>query len=150
VGATGGPQATEVLDFLGGFVAAEGTLVRTGRRFAFRVALGARDRATCELFAMCLGVGAVAMSPRREEHYDDEVTYSVQSLRDLVEVVVPFLDEHLPPSYKCEQYLAWRSELLAYWQHKARRRLPCTVDGCDQPQRAKGLCRRHYYAAYGR
>ncbi|HEX6418943.1 MAG TPA: hypothetical protein VFZ77_10620 [Acidimicrobiales bacterium] len=104
--ATGGPRATDVLDFLGGFVAAEGTLARTGRRFALRVSLGAADRAMCDLFAACLGVGAV--------------------------------------------YLAWRAELLAYWSTRARRSRPCTVEGCDRPRRARGLCRRHYYAAYGR
>jgi hypothetical protein len=149
VGATGAPRATDVADFLAGFVAAEGTLVRTGRRFAFRVSLGATDRATCELLHRYLGVGTVATYPRRQPHHDDEATFRVQSLRDLVEVVVPFLDEHLPASYKREQYLAWRGELLAYWQERARRRRPCTVEGCGQPRRARGLCRRHYYAIHG-
>ena len=63
---------------------------------------------------------------------------------------MPFLDEHLPPSYKREQYLVWRAELMAYWDERARRRRTCTVDGCDQTRRARGLCRRHYYATYGR
>jgi len=139
-----------VLDYLAGFVAAEGTLARTGRRFAFRVALGATDAATCRLLLTMLGVGTISVSPRRAAHYDDEVCYAVQSLPELVEVVVPFLDEHLPPSYKREQYLAWRAELMAYWDERARRRRPCTVADCDEPRRARGLCRRHYYAAYGR
>jgi len=73
----------------------------------------------------------------------------VSALADLVEVVVPFMDEHLPPSHKREQYLVWREELLAYWETKAKRRRVCTVDGCDHPQRAKQVCRRHYYEAYG-
>jgi hypothetical protein len=38
-----------------------------------------------------------------------------------VEVVVPFMDEHLPPSHKRGQYLAWRAELVDYWEHRARR-----------------------------
>lgn len=150
MGAIGEPPAIDVADFLGGFVAAEGALVRTGRRFAFRVSLGAQDTSTCELFATVLGVGGVGTAPRRKGHYDDEVTYSVQSLRDLVEVVVPFLDEHLPPSHKRGQYLTWREQLVTYWTDEARRRRLCRVDGCDRPSRAKGLCRRHYYAAYGR
>lgn len=148
--AIGERPATDHLDFLGGFVAAEGTLVHTGRRFAFRVSLGAQDAATCEMFLACLRVGSISTAPRRTAHYDDEVSYAVQSLRELVEVVVPFLDEHLPASYKRQQYLAWRAELLDHWQHRARRRRPCTMHGCDRPRRAKGLCRRHYYAAYGR
>ncbi|MBN2623094.1 MAG: hypothetical protein JXA83_06995 [Acidimicrobiales bacterium] len=148
--ATGERPATDTLDFLGGFVAAEGTLVHTGRRFAFRVSLAACDLASCELLRTWLGVGTITHAPRRAEHYDDEVTYAVQAIPDLVEVVVPFLDEHLPPSYKREQYVAWRADLMAYWDDRARRRRPCTVAGCDEPRRARGLCRRHYYAAYGR
>jgi hypothetical protein len=150
VAATGARPATDALDFLGGFVAAEGTLAHTGRRFALRVSLGARDLASCELFRTWLGVGTITVAPRRAEHFDDEVTYAVQAIRELVEVVVPFLDEHLPPSYKREQYLAWRADLMAYWADRARRRRSCTVAGCDEPRRARGLCRRHYYAAYRR
>jgi hypothetical protein len=150
VGATGERPATDVLDFLGGFVAAEGTLVRSGRRFAFRVSLGAQDAATYDLLLSALRVGSISTSPRRDAHYDDEVTFAVQSLTALVEVVVPFLDEHLPPSYKRRQYVAWRAQLMAYWDERTRRPRQCTVEGCDAPRRAKGLCRRHYYATYGR
>jgi hypothetical protein len=60
------------------------------------------------------------------------------------------MDAHLPVSYKRRQYEAWRVDLLEYWTHRFRRIKPCTIDGCDTPQRAKGLCRAHYYAAYGR
>ena len=73
----------------------------------------------------------------------------MRRLRELVEVIVPFMDEHLPPSYKRDQYEVWRGALLDYWEHDARRRRPCTVVGCTVLQRAKGLCRRHYYEAFG-
>jgi hypothetical protein len=96
------------------------------------------------------GCGRTMWRRRRRAHYDDEVTFVVRRLRDLVEVVVPFMDEHLPPSYKRQQYLVWRALLLEYWDHGARRRRPCTEPGCETPQRAKGLCRRHYYEAYRR
>jgi hypothetical protein len=59
------------------------------------------------------------------------------------------MDEHLPDSHKRTQYLVWRAQLLDYWEHRARRRRPCTVAGCEQPQRAKGVCRHHYYERYG-
>jgi len=69
----------------------------------------------------------------------------VQSQRQLIEVIVPFMDEHLPESYKRQQYLEWRAKLLDYWEHRAKRRRPCMVDGCAKPQRAHGFCRHHLW-----
>ena len=141
--------ATELAGFVAGFTCAEATFVALRTRFAFRVSLGAADAGMCHALQAFFGVGNVYEYPRRKEHYDDEVVFSVQSLRDLVEVIVPFMDEHLRPSYKREQYDAWRAELLDYWEHRAKRRRPCTVDGCDHPNRARGLCRHHYFQAFG-
>jgi hypothetical protein len=99
-----------------------------------------------------LGCGRIARHGRRKPHYDDEVVFVVKRLRDLVEVIVPFMDEHLPPSYKRDQYQVWRAALVDYWQRGARRpgRRPCTIAGCDRPQRAKELCRHHYFKEYRR
>ncbi|MGZ4688528.1 MAG: LAGLIDADG family homing endonuclease [Acidimicrobiia bacterium] len=137
--------------FLAGFVAAEGTFGVSGasRRFRFAVGLGATDSTTCYLFRDFLGCGNVYRSPRRKPHYDNECTFAVQSLLDHFEVTIPFMDVHLPESYKRSQYLAWREKLLHYWEHDARRVRLCVVDGCDQPRRAHELCRRHLYAARG-
>lgn len=104
----------------------------------------------CNLLQEFLGVGRVRWYPRRRDHYDDEIVWVVRSLPELVEVVVPFLDEHLPASLKRTQVLAWRAELLAYRETDAKRPRQCTIDGCAQRRRAKGLCRRHDYATYGR
>lgn len=147
------PRATdELADFIAGFVAAEGTFIASGTppTFTFAVALGASDKDSCAMTHEYFGVGTIHSYPRRKPHYDDEVIYRVRALRDLIEVVVPFMDEHLPPSYKREQYLIWRAALLDYWQHGARKpgRRPCLVEGCERPQRAKGVCRHHYYQAY--
>lgn len=143
-------RAGDVADFLGGFFAGEGSLGADDRNFHCTVALGSTDAGMCELLRDFLGVGRVRRYERRCEHYDDEVVWTVRSPRELVEVVVPFLDDHLPLSYKREQYLAWRAQLMAYWHERARRPRQCTVEGCDAPRRARGLCRHHYYAAYGR
>lgn len=105
--------ATDLADALAGFIAAEGTFVRSSGRFRFSVAVGASDAGMCELLHEFLGVGHVRRYPRRKAHYDDEVVFSVGARDDLVEVVVPFLDAHLRPSYKREQYEAWRAELLS-------------------------------------
>jgi hypothetical protein len=144
--------ATDVADFAAGIVAAEGCFVVSGAppTFTFVVGLGATDESLCVALQRFLGVGYLTRSPRRKLHYDDEVSFAVRALPDLVNVVVPFMDEHLAPSYKRAQYEAWRAKLFDYWSHDAKRVRPCTAEGCDRPRRAKGLCRRHYYAAYGR
>jgi len=144
------PRDTDGLAaFLGGFVAAEGSFGMNcaDGRFRFAIGLAAADRQTCGTFRAFMQVGRLYSSPRRKPHYDDECSFVVQSLRDLVTVVVPFMDAHLPESYKREQYLAWRARLLEYWEHNARRRgrRPCTVDGCDTPARAHGYCRHHLW-----
>lgn len=144
------PDTEAIAAFLAGFAAGEGCFSGSadGRRFIFEVGLGAIDRGMCEALHEFLGVGFVRDYPRRQPHYDDETTYSVQSIRDLIDVVVPFMDEHLPASYKREQYVEWRARLLDYWEHKAKRVRPCTVDGCQEPRRAHGLCRHHLYRQY--
>ncbi len=133
-----GPAAGVIADHLGGVVAAEGTFAvaqaaerrdgRTRPSFTFAVALGAVDTTTVELFRAYLGVGRIRTYARRKAHYDDEVVFAVRAFRDLVDVVVPFLDGHLPPSYKSTQYETWRAQLLAYdaerasWAGWSRRR----------------------------
>lgn len=134
--------------FAAGFVAAEGSFIAGDRRYRFAVGLGRTDRGSCEALRELFGCGSIVDSPRRKPHYDDESSFVIQALRDLVEIVVPFMDEHLPPSYKRRQYLEWRARLFDYWEHKAKRVRPCTVDGCDEPRRAHGLCRHHLYVQY--
>jgi hypothetical protein len=140
--------ATEALaEFIGGFVSAEGCFTGDGhRRFRFSIGLGASDAGMCELVHEVLGVGSIVHSPRRKLHYEDEVQFFVQATQELVDVVVPFMDAHLPESYKREQYLEWRARLLDYWEHRFRRRKRCTVAECDAPAKAYGLCRRHLWA----
>src|SRR5215218_4429642 len=145
------PATNGFAQFLAGFVAGEGSFSgpSDGTRFCLEIGLGALDREMRELLHSALGVGHVYDSPRRREHYDDESTFRVQALRELPEIVVPFMDAHLPPSYKREQYFAWRERLLDYWEHRAKRVRPCTVEGCARPRRAHGLCRRHLYVQFG-
>ena len=114
------------------------------RRFRFYVGLGATDADMCDVFAATLAVGHIVRSQRRKPHYDDEVQFSVQSVRELVEVVVPFMDAHLPPSYKRTQYLEWRARLLDHWEHRARRRATCRVAELRRAvAEGLGLCRQH-------
>jgi hypothetical protein len=143
--------ATELAAFLGGFVAAEGTFTGSGDppTFSFAVQLGETDASMCTQFRDSLGVGSVHHYVRRKAHYDDVAVYAIRRLRDHLAVTIPFMDAHLPPSYKREQYRAWRAKLLDYWEHRAKRVRPCTVEGCDGPRRAYGLCRHHLYEQRG-
>lgn len=145
------PATEGLAAFFGGFIAAEGTFVITGSRptFRFAVALGATDGAMCELMQRFFGCGRLQPFPRRKPHYDDEIAFTVAAFKDHVEVTVPFMDAHLPVSYKREQYLRWRAQLMEYWEHDAKRVRPCIVEGCSAPRRAHQLCRRHLFAARG-
>lgn len=146
------PPATELAAYVGGFTAAEGCLVCTegGTRFSFAVGLSASDLVSCELLLAYLGVGAST------GHLDGRPTRTMPLVSPSAPCLswctslVPFMDEHLAPSYKRVQYEEWRAELLEYWEHRAKRVRPCTVEGCEAPRRAKGLCRSHYFAAYRR
>jgi hypothetical protein len=139
------PGTEAVASFIAGFVAAEATFRVTDTIFTFAVGLGASDAGMCEALVDFFGVGRITHSPRRETHYDDEVAFAVRSTRALVEVIVPFMDEHLTASYKRTQYEAWRARLLDHWEHTAKRVRPCMLEGCDTPRRAHGLCRHHLY-----
>ena len=138
--------------FIAGFVVAEGAFLRAGRRptFTFAIGLGAIDSELCMAIRTFFGVGTVMRFDRREDHFDDAVTYQVRKLSDLMEVIVPFMNEHLPPSYKRHQYELWRDHLTTYWETRARRVRACMAEGCNEPRRAYGLCRHHLYLATGR
>jgi hypothetical protein len=90
-------------------------------RYRFSIGLGAVDVGMCEVFLALFGCGRVHQYRRRRPHYDDEVVFVVQSKKELVGVVLPFMDAHLPASHKRSQYLAWRAELLDAWEHRSRR-----------------------------
>ncbi len=140
--------------FIAGFVVAEGSFVTSSTpsktRFFFAVSLGATDAPLCDDLQQFFGCGTIHSSPRRQPHYDDEVRFQIADRSDLLNRLIPFMDEHLPPSYKRLQYEAWREKLLHYREFEARRPRSCEVDGCDRTRRAKGLCRDHYYAQFGR
>ena len=140
--------------WISGFIAAEGCFTATQtpshRRYGFQVGLGAADRQVCELFLGFFGVGRLVSYRRRQPHYDDEVAFVVSRMPDLIEVVVPFVDAHLPECHKRMQYQAWRADLFAYWNGQARRRRPCRIDGCSSLAVAYGLCRPHLWREEGR
>ena len=146
------PPVTDLAAHVAGFIAAEGHFGanRTATRFRLAVGLAAADRGSCQLLLELFRVGTITETTRRQAHHDDVVSWQVQALPQLVDVVVPFMDHHLPPCHKREQYIIWRTLLLQYWEHGARRVHPCSVDGCTASSRCKRLCRHHDYLAFGR
>jgi LAGLIDADG DNA endonuclease family protein len=147
---TSRPRGTDLGAYIAGFVAGEGTFTGTKNTNVFAVMLGEVDAETCELLQSFFGVGHVYHYSRRQPHYDDFVVFQVRKTADLVHVIIPFMDEHLPSSYKRQQYDAWRCKVLDFWEFGMKRRRSCTVDGCERPQRGRGVCRTHYYRLYGR
>jgi hypothetical protein len=99
------PDTDALATFLGGFLAAEGCFSGSskGNRFILEVGLGASDREMCELLHSFLGIGHVYDSARRKPHHDDEAVFHATALRELLDVVLPFMDAHLPASYKRKQ-----------------------------------------------
>ncbi len=144
------PATKTRLDFLGGFVSGEGYFGIHGNppKFRFAIGLGAQDYDICIVFQETLGVGRVYWYERRKIHYDDEVSFVVQSLKELIYTIVPFMDDHLPASYKRVQYEAWRKELLNYWETRARKVQTCSIEGCKDFRKSHGVCRKHLWKVY--
>ena len=144
------PPGTELAAHIAGFVVGEGTFTSTKRAHTFAVMLAEVDALSCELLRSFFGVGSVYHYPRRKAHFDDFVLFQVRKTADLVQVIVPFMDEHLPPSFKRQQYTEWRARVMQFWDHDMKRRRPCKIEGCELLQKGRGVCRRHYYALYGK
>lgn len=101
-------------EFVAGFTVAEGSFTSSGDppRFAFTVALGAEDTAMCDALRAYFAVGRRYQYARRKAHHDDVSIFTVQSRRELLEVIVPFMDAYLPSSGRRRQYDVWRAKLV--------------------------------------
>ena len=80
-------------------------------------------------------------------------TFSIRSHKAHRERTIPFMDRYLLPCAKRRQYERWKRALAAYEELHPTRwgQGPsiCSVEGCRDPVRGRGLCRRHYYRATG-
>jgi hypothetical protein len=136
--------------FLMGYVAGDGSFVRSGRRYRFAVAVSAVDHTLLLQFAARFGVGGVDRVRPRESHHREVSIYRVGSVHDLRSSVIPVVDAALLPRYKRTQFDRWQASLEAFWTNEMRRSRECSTHGCHRPRRAKGLCRQHYFRAFGR
>jgi hypothetical protein len=136
--------------FLAGFVAGEGSFVRSGRRFRFAVAVADEDIALLERLRATVGAGDIDRLRPRKTGQRPTAVFRVGGVRDLLGSVVPFMSTHLLPSYKREQFDRWAHDLEEFWRDDMRRARQCCVEGCLDARRAKGLCRHHYFEQYRR
>lgn len=121
-----------------------------GRSFALVVQVDEADLELCQGLRSAFGVGTVRVGPPRRPGGRRVAVFQVRRLGDLAEVVVPALDAWLPRCHKRSQFDRWRDVLLARWRSGTRRPRVCTLEGCEQRHRARGLCRRHYYEQFRR
>jgi hypothetical protein len=133
-----------------GFVAGDGSFVRSNRRFRFAIAVSALDAELLHDARRLLGVGSIDRVAPRQSHFQPTVIYRVGSIHELLERVCPSVEAHLLPSHKRIQFDDWNRQLLSFWSNDMRRPRQCSVEGCVEPRRAKALCRVHYYDVYRR
>lgn len=111
-------------DFICGFVAGEGTFVHRDdkgetRRFQFSITLVEDDREILEQIQGYFGVGNLYSIDREVNEWDKQVMFTVQSIGDLIGVIIPFFDEFsLRSTKKQRQYEEFRSELEEYLDRK--------------------------------
>ena len=112
---------------------------------------GAKDEETIDLFEAFFGCGRTTWRRRRRSHYDDEVTF-VRAAAPRPRGGDRPVHGRAPSAFLQARASTkvWRAALLDYWEHSARRRRTVHRGRLRAPsQRAKGLCRRHYYEAFG-
>jgi hypothetical protein len=112
--------------FISGFVAGEGYFGyrdrsnREGKRFSFQITLTEKDSDILyDIKNHFNSVGNIYHHDARDESWQPEVQYIVQSMEELLGVIVPFFDEYgLNHTLKQEQYNDWRGVLVEYADQK--------------------------------
>jgi hypothetical protein len=149
---------------LGGFIAGEGHFGVTTKqppfrsgdprlRFVFSIEVASRDRHVLDALRTSLGTGSIRRRDPRGEGWQATAILSVGSILAHRQSVIPFMDLHLGPGAKRSQFELWLAAMDAYeGLHPTRwGRGPslCRIEGCDDPVRGRGLCRRHYHQETG-
>lgn len=149
---------------LGGLVAGEGSFcvcrVRPDYangdprlKFVFELTMAQRDLGLLRALQRFLGVGSIVHRASHHPRWQPTASFSVRSRAQIRSHVIPFADGYLLPSAKRRQFELWRRALDAYEiEHPSRwrkGRSVCKIEGCPDPVRGRGLCRKHYYRETG-
>lgn len=104
----------EFAHYIRGLVDGEGTFTTKGDDgFRFGIEMTAENREMLEDVQSFFGAGTVHEYDGREDNYKDTVKYTVQSVSELVNRVIPFFEEYPPIAReKREQYNTWRRSVL--------------------------------------
>ena len=148
-----------------GFVAGEGCFTRSpsgktfpdgspGVKFVFTIQVAAHDRGLLEAVRAAIGSGSISADrPPARPGWQPTVRFDVRSHRAHRRHTIPFMEAHLLPSHKRQQFEAWRDDLAAYeGAHPTRwgeGPSSCSILGCERPVRGRGLCRSHYHQVTG-
>lgn len=98
--------------FVCGFVAGEGSFVR-GERLRFQIIMADDDAEIVDDIHDFFGVGNVYDYDRDIEEWKGQKIYTVQSIAELVKVIIPFFDEYgFYSAKKQRQYEVWREEVI--------------------------------------
>ncbi len=103
--------------FISGFVAGEGTFLKTKNkiRFKFAIALADDDSKILEDVKKFFGVGNVQYYPPRNKKWKGSVCYSVGDIPNLVKVIIPFFDKFsFFTTKKQYQYNVWKDKLIKH------------------------------------
>lgn len=106
----------ELCWFISGLVTAEGcfTAYETGERFRaeFKIGMACRDEETLRNMASLFNrEGHISRKEERKDHADT-IHFRIYSIKDIVELIIPFFEQYPPRGKKYNQYIEWKNEIL--------------------------------------
>jgi hypothetical protein len=111
-------QPNSFSSFICGFTAGEGSFIQARdkrHRFKFKIELADDDEEILKDIHNFFGIGILYKRGPRKIKWKGSVTYCVQDIPSLINVIVPFFDKYgLFSSRKQQQYLVWRKDLFQY------------------------------------